>query len=717
MATLFDAFQATAGLASTALSISDKHKQELAEARLYSQQLDMQRFMADSMQDFSTRTDWQNFQKDWENRFSEKFNEYNSPKGRSAYQDQYTARLGNRMLDQMKVQGDIAMQKMIMQGQRNETSVKLDNAITEARSLPASQSRLDTEMSLIDERYRLALDTSEQSAARKREAYGIAQMESSRDWLYGEIRKNPDLLKKSGKELSDYLMSHAPKMSASVFGVSLAQDRREANDRALQAVMRQVKDEWDKNDRALSEAYTNIREDVMWGRKGADELYTEVLSQVMQVRVLDGGVISGEQKQQQLSRLEALLAPLSGAAGGGTGKARSTAMSSALRDTQANIVDAIIRGKMNDTDAGIQTFNEGRELFLKEAEKLYQSDGRADEFQRDFGTLAADFAAAWKKRIGEQYPELTRKIDRIARVADDFKKKEHFKSNPELAEHLVPDLVEFLWDFTASNDFRTISAESLSAQVDDYLSRMTGKKIDWLEQNPDRTAETYSSEKKFARAISAANDDLIFTDVYGKQHSIGGATTAQRLENLKNYQKKDLAAVLGTDSIGEAGWEVTDGGNDRTSTMVFQANGREYKYGVSDNGKKPVLYERNGSAAAWHEVTRTGSELADAREAEKKRLRADSRAAASAVKEHERLARKKEADDTVARSEEIVKNGLPAGKVLVQSPAGGVISAVDKNRVPRGFKTVDWSSLTSAQKKDIADSLAETEIFGKTRRR
>lgn len=707
MATLLDVFNAASTLGQGVNRDVEKVIDDNARSAVTAQQLDMQEFMAQEMQKFSERTDYDNFAKDFEDDFARKYSDYNSAAGPNAYKTAWNAKLGNELMAQYKTQGNIAVSKLVAQGKRNLATQEDMNSLKRIRELEPTQENLDAQMGIINRMYTSGRISEEARWQLSDEAYANAQSRTAEAALLSAVERNPKLLSMTDSELSDWTMSHGPALRASIAGVDgkeneLSLSRRKINDAAVQSVRLRIRDKWEKTNNALTENFVNTSYRVMFSSgDNAAELVSDIKGQIVRIKRMGNTELSPDQKNAQINRLESLLRPLTESASGKSGSTKKELWKNIIKDKSADIVDAIIRGKQNDTDDGIETFNRGRELFLDAAKDLYISGGMSDglsykeaeeNYKRDYGKLVADFAMAWKKRIGEQYPELTKKIDRIAKVPDEWKKKEPFKSTPELAEFLEPELSEFLWDFTAANDFRTVSAESLRAQVDDYLNRMTSKTFEYLQANPEKAKKQYASDKGFARALNATGGDYIFTDIFGKTHAIGGKTTEEKLSNLNAWQKKDLAAVLGTNEIGELGYELTDSGNDRSSTMVYQANNALYKYGVSEDGKSPALYEKKGDGD-WHEIKREKNAASVAevrsRKAEKEAAAQSRRAAAEKVKA-EKAQNAYNATHFDTMTEEQYEDTLDGLKW--QGYEQDAIDIITSSEAPEGIDGNEWKS-------------------------
>lgn len=680
MASLLDVFNSAASLGQVFIGASEKQLKEEAEAALSKQNLDMQRFMADEMQKFSVRSDYENFADEWNSDFERVYGSYNG-NGQSAYKNQYTAKLGNQMLSQYKLSGDIAMQKMIQNGRRNAQDADWQNQIAELSNRPATQERMNGMAAVYQKRFESGLDTAQQYEQNMRNAYNTTQAEAATGWLYNEIQTHPELMNETDEALSNKLMSKSVINAAMHLPdgrtVELSTNRRAVNDEAVKQTRLKVRSDWQKTDTQLTAEYSDIDYAVAFDSgANADALTQRITSQIQKIRGLNGSQLSDEMKLSQIKRLEALLSPLtqSGSKSSGTSSAREAAFTAAIKDRQADIVEAIIRGKQNDTQNGIVNFNNGKIAFIDACRKLYADNGKStEEFERDYGKLVSDFTLSWKKRIGEEYPDLIRQIDKIAKIPDEWKKKEPFKSNPDLAADLEPELTEFLWDFTAGNDFRKVNAESMRAQIDDYLNRMTSKTFDYLEANSDKARKSYTKDKGFARAISAAGTDLIFTDIFGKTHAIGGSDTEERLKNLNAWQKRDLAATLGTDAIGELGYEETDGGNDRNSTMIYEVNKKAYKYGVNEKGTTPILYEKQKNGE-WKEVPRIKNAVKEAEAKEKRDVKAESKTTTLAEK--------------AAKVESRITHMLSSGFI------------------PYGYTKETWNALSDKQKRAIVEKYA-----------
>lgn len=640
MATLLDAFNATAGLVSGILSVSDRERRKEADAKLAAQRIDMRRFMADEMLKFSQRTDWDNFEKEWNDDFSRKFDEYNAPDGPSAYKDEYTARIGNQMLDGLKADGDIALRKIVAQGRMNASGASIDNAIGKLRNEPATQNRLDEEFSLLDRRYDTGLDDPVRSAARKREAYDTAQFESTTSYLYDAVRKDPSLLKKSDKELSDWAMTHAPRLSATMRGADgnetqLASSRREVNDRAVQSAMRRIRDDQERNDAALTSEFSAISDDVSWSGKGADELVAEIRAQVEKIREMsmDAAKLSPEQAARQIAKLEGLLRPLTEKKGASaTSSAGKAAFKAELEEMTERAAAAVVRGARNDIGGGYTNFYSARNKLDNDYRAVYMKWGM--DYDGDRAKRLTDFIKPVTEEIARQHPELKAALAEYVKLPKEVLEKKLYRKNPDLQKETAEGLYAFVWDRLATSDMSGVTAEDLRGWRDEYLARVSADELDWLEANPKKVEKAYAKEKGFARAVRASEGDFVFTDIAGKEHVIGGNAVADRLRLLEGYEAEEIKSRTGAATVAPAGYEITEGGNDKSSVMTFSAYGEEkdesgnrrligtFKFASSEDGKRAVLMRKEGDG--W--VKEEKDDAARLSEKEKaKRTSADAR--------------------------------------------------------------------------------------------
>ena len=610
MATLFDTFQQAAQLSGVVLSDVDRRNKEMASVKLQSQQLDLQRFMADEQLKFSQRTDWENFEKEWNDDITRKFNEYNAAGSAHHYANNYTAQAGNQMFAQFKAQGDIAMQKLILQGQRNEKSAELDNAFALLGEQGASQERLDAQIEILDQRYQMNLDSYEQYAAKKARAYAETQYDVTQQWLYDEVKADPSLLKKTGAELEKWLSEKldAPHLNATLRGADgtehdLAQNRREVNAKAIEAMRLKIEDDRRQKSDELERDYLKIEQSVMWPTTGPSAIVMSIKAQIAGIKQLDGTKISDDNKTREIARLEALLRPLTEVKAGSTGaraKASTAAFSSALKDESANIIDLIINGKENDNGViGFGSFYDGRNYYMQAVRDIAAKYGATgSQVEEMWPRLLNDFAIAFQKRVGEVSPELKKNIDTLLTIPKSWKNEEPYKSAPELAEDDAINLAAFVWDAIAGTDFNHVDTQFVSRMIDEYKDKRTSDALDWMQSDPNKAAAKYATDKGFARGIAAANEDYVFTDIFGKTRYVGGRDTQEKLTALQEKERAEIARVTGNAAVVPIGYEITDGGNDRNSTMTYYvgegANRRLFKYATNEKGKLPVLMEQLG---------------------------------------------------------------------------------------------------------------------------
>ncbi|MGI5096567.1 hypothetical protein IZU27_02690 [Treponema socranskii] len=620
-ASLYDAFRAVGGFTSEMLQIQDIANRELAEANLKAQQIDLNAWQQQELQKFAGRSDWENFQKEWDDDFAKKYEEYNSASGPNAYQNDFTARYGNELFASMKASGDMHMSTVIQNGKRIHAGVMLDEAYDKAGKGTAGQERLDMQSSIIDQKYRSGLYANEADyRAAKAKLYNDTAAEMYADLctrLAGENKELDEnqiteLARKEGIKLNISAASHAGD------DVAVYADSALAEKTGIKIYERHVQEHQDTVNEQETQRNTAIIDNFYFGRKNAGELIDDANLQIQRLEAMSPQDISAQQRRARIKEIMSYKDQIKNGTGS-SGSAGMTKAESAIKKKFEHLIAAARAGNTSDMP-GVRSAYDLVDWWAKDG-----FDQLADEYGID-GTDRTELKTWSRVYLLDELFKAYKNED-VGKIAPALKDLKSYIANLKDYKDLTPDERNALQEKALRIGVEKLLGLDVSLVDPAAFAREVGNTIAsgvFEASKLNTTTKKGDAKVKESTFTKAVKDLDKNAESYITLNAMGQIVTPPNVNvNLDEYkkiaaEKIAVAAGLKTDDL-TADWKRDTDGRTITGIMYTDGNGNRYELKYSQRGGIPEGLPFGGALKkdSWT-VYKNGEALGEKKQIEKK---------------------------------------------------------------------------------------------------
>ena len=631
--TLMDAFSAAANFGNTALNIYDRKQKEVAEADLRAQQLDLEVWQNETLQEIQRSPDYENYEQMYKDAWRKKYEEYNSITGLNAYKNNYTAKAGNQMFDSMQANAQIKLLQAKTQRMDMNRIEKDNSTVTKLNELyPAGQERLNLKKDIYERQYADGVITEAQrnQALEKNAAEEI--MDTTQAYTLAYLTKNPHLTE--GEALEN-LGKYQTDLNLSVNGYEIPLDKNAYVQKGIQNAFRKINEIQSQNNSDIKGQNTIILDDWRMGINNAsgDEsrisnvcntYRNKAVAQISKLRSMGALEITEDDRRTRITELEGILQDIDGyknLKGGSKGAVnKHITMEEYVRQKKQTISNG---------DVLREGIKEG--YTINEIIKGFQEQFKVDEIQHltDWMEDAAekgidytdDRAAYWTQLDNKLIEECAKytglnaeQKQSIENARQFYLKSQNLKKSDDLFNAWLGDTVASisLSNFKSGNELTDYLQKRIGdfiiANSLDFSRAFTAKKF--LGGEKDVTDMT---EKDLINAVKQGqNSELLWTE--GNSHNAGDLVNQDNAEKVINTLKNsntssalrlDVLSNLNAKAGKKLNWSecvhesiaTTDDGSDLEPYLTYtisntgtELDGKTLRY-VTD-GKNLVLQSK-----------------------------------------------------------------------------------------------------------------------------
>lgn len=470
--TLYDVWNSVSNAASTAMGIADKWLKQEADASLRAQQLDLESWQRDEMLKFKGRTDYENFQKEYDEDFQRKFEQYNS--GTSKYKNNYTAQQGNILFDNLRANGNANVQNMVWQGQRNLATQTDLNSLNLLGETAGSQENYDAMASIINTMYSENRIDEAQRTKLLTDSYTQNAQAEYNAAAASFIAQNPNA---TDAQINDALENFQSGINADFEGDDLFLDRESVKSAAIKQMWQNINTTRSENNTQLVNENTDILNRVYNNPSNIAQNISMLQAQIRKIDGYANTALSAQDKRTRENELKSALASLENA---------SQATSSGSREASSKTMTLQQFAK---TMTGSEDFyNEGiaQGLTAYEIQAAFTYDVN-DKLDNNLAviqqTYIDKYGNEWRDYYSRDYGEYIKPL--FSAVIDEFAK------DPEIAAMLKTGTQTYLNMVKAGGgQVSDIETQELNAYLKDTLcsavindvKKSTDEKIAFVEK-------------------------------------------------------------------------------------------------------------------------------------------------------------------------------------------------------------------------------------------
>lgn len=612
---LYDIFQALAGTSNAVLSFADKLRQEAADAKLRSDELDLIYASGRFIQGLEGRSDFANFEPDWQRERDRLFG--GAMRGaKNAY-----ARRGlEQLYARYDVRQKLAVQSAAAESEKNYTEVLNENNIARVKELPLEgQRRFDMAQGIRRDQYRNSgdhktyyiqsikdmTDVIERDGRRLIEDAIAATADDEADPL-GRIRQAV-----AGMDMSAYQFKVIDPNTGKEDGRNDDLIPREA---LREKLLKEADTKWNgyvkqvqgDNDNRLSVLYGQFKELPEGAWNAAADQAVAIIN-----REMGGYRLSPEDRKKWIDAFQRIKKDLAE----NPDKAKRTMWEKILETDMAAYIQAGIRGATGD-QRGMRTLYDAFDKWQEESlEKLRKAGyaGGATDMRLEFAETIGAFFTGAEKALPDQLKGSLNDAEQFVYglygtlanpVTSTLSEK-----YPGMKETIAGAVVEQLRDWLFGNDLSQMTLETASAQINAIVNAQVAGELDILDvlrKDPATGESGYkrkggeSEDALLARAAKALeNRELVWTGANGNTHYALG--TAEGVAEAQARLRERLAGILKAEGVapGEIGMELTENAaeRDKDAAPVFSARGKQYRF--QSDGETLTLQSRAAGSDEW----------------------------------------------------------------------------------------------------------------------
>lgn len=587
---LADVFNSASGLATDVLNTQSKWKQQAADAKLRAQQIDLGTWQQSEINKFKGRTDFENFEQEWNDDFAEKQKEYADQGGKNYYADQYTARAGQEMFNQMHASGKLVVSQLVDNGQKDYANQTDLNSIQQINKQPASQERFSTAGSIIERMY---------SEGRIDDATRAQMLQTQADGTeYDMTVQASDAWINSNKgatqaQYEKYLSGYEPSLAYAAAGhgdggYTVSPNHKGITEKAKQAARTKLKETQDQNNSTIYQNNTKIQQDVLLNpdKKTESQLMAEIQKGILDINATPNLMLDEGDRRVRLDELEQLLQAKKTAPAGGTDKFEKYA-----NDKMIQLIHASRLGE-NSGQQGAASLYNVRDFFMKELPRIGGIYGLTDD---EIALEKDKFFNAFIDEADKIYEKDSRIGASIAWVKDYATKVS--KSTGVGKESIQAEILMFYKDWLYDRDPSKIEPEEFQKVVRDHIGAWVLEQLDIQSLDKEGNSSfgqrkgwfgiTESEHSMLARGMqNLADKKLVYTNDLGQDVTSQGVRQAvtEKLDPAARNAISSLTGVSPADIYAD--WKKAEGKHDVTGTRIYSdRDGNAYEIVPTDKGK------------------------------------------------------------------------------------------------------------------------------------
>lgn len=608
-ANIADAFNAAAGFASTALSLSDAVNRVKAKAELQSAEISMQKQFDNYILGLSQRNDFDNFNVDWENQKVKIFNHVSeslsSPFARDAATTMFNSMDANQ---QMKIETEALKRSAdytytTIQNNNNEIMNSL--AYTSEEKLASTQANWAGayDAGIIDY-----------------SAYNSRIMENGATIALGGLQDGArKVLEEQGIEAAvSFIQTNQDRLV-------LANGAEVPMDAIREQAESNIKQEW-----TTAEAFRKMRQEELWSgnENKTSQVYLEMLS--------GGGVKSahkglallknfgsdGLDSQRRDEYAQKFQTFIDKAAEDPAGAAKGS-LKDLASEKMAEFLRLTLAGSKGDEKGFINAESAAEALKSCLDDELVKMGVEDPNSVSAFPELFKKFYDSVVDRAPEQMQTKIKGVSDFAErtyLEAKKKKKTGDLSSAQLAElnSFQGALIEGLYDYMYTTDFSTMSPADAQKKLDNMAAAYFAQKYEILKMNPktgesnfQRTGGKKDDELALQAVRAMENPELVHTDKDGNVRFAPGVEEGIT-KGFNDYARKQISTVEGIDAARlSPEWETTENGRDKDARTIFtdSQTGKKYRFTTDPLGALE-LQTRNSGSDDWGKLETTTQQAA-----------------------------------------------------------------------------------------------------------
>jgi hypothetical protein len=588
--TLADALMAVFQTTNTGIDIAYQVNMEKAKSELQKCDLEMKEAYNEYLVNINGRSDFENFQNDWDEKKTETYNDI-----MSKLSSPYAKKVAANQFNQMDLEQKYAIQSVVTKRKADVTltdNANYRNAIVASTAYTGDEKRQIMQDSRRSE-YESGLTTYQD--------YDLGLRKDGASLAYTELAKIGRNFMQQG-DLAGALDS----VDKSEFKYLLPDGKEMPIDAIKQQVKMDLQNEWDTvTEKKQAAKASELSEDLAQCLATGDLNYAR--QGMAKILKWTGDNLSEVKRTEFSEKFSSLLDPKSD-----KGAAHSKILQDMLQFNMQKTLNLVFQGEKNknDPNAGYINAKTGFEALTAIGTKLLEDAGGGDPASLElFEKLKGDFYSEFEKMIPSNSPAIASKVSQIKDQAKTLAAKAMgFSDEKELDKKATTEQREAysnalsyldgrVWDAMMSMNMATVKPEDFDKVVNNILVASFSKQLEIIKKYPDQPTNFVrkgleSSDNVAARYIGAVNDnpDLAYVDTKGHEQWLPGVK--EGTEEFRKWGIDSISAATGIPAKEISGApELKDGGRDIDASMIFTARGKQYKYFV--DGGKPVLRSRS----------------------------------------------------------------------------------------------------------------------------
>lgn len=588
--TLADVFNSAADLATDVLNTQSKWNQQAADAKLRAQQIDLSTWQQDEINKFKGRTDFENFEQEWNDDFAEKQKEYADQGGKNYYADQYTARAGQEMFNQMHASGKLVVSQLVDNGQKNYANQTDLNSIQQINKQPASQERFSTAGSIIERMY---------SEGRIDDATRAQMLQTQADGTeYDMTVQASDAWINSNKgatqaQYEKYLSGYEPSLAYAAAGhgdggYTVSPNHKGITEKAKQAARTKLKETQDQNNSTIYQNNTKIQQDVLLNpdKKTESQLMAEIQKGILDINATPNLMLDDGDRRARLNELEQLLQAKKTAPAGGTDKFDKYA-----NDMADKLVQSARLGR-NSGQPGASTLYNVRDYFMSVLPSVAKQYGLNDD---EIALEKDKFFNAFVDKATTVYTKDANISNTIAQLKDYAAKVS--KSSGTGKETIQNEVMTYCLDKLFDEDVSNFNPDTFKKDVENHIGSWVLEQLDIQSLDKEGNSSfgqrkgwfgiTESEHSMLARGMqNLADKKLVYTSDLEQDVTSQGVRQAvtEKLDPAARNAISSLTGVSPADIYAD--WKKAEGKHDVTGTRIYSdRDGNAYEIVPTDKGK------------------------------------------------------------------------------------------------------------------------------------
>jgi len=661
------AFDAVSGFVDNTLSIFDKNNQALADAELSKMNIDLDTWYKKQIQGFENRTDYENFEHDFQTAYDEKMSEYTQRSGKSRYDNLYTQKKGEEMFNSLRQNASVSVGGMVENGKINRAVADRSQNIENLnQTMAGGQDRLDRQCAELDAIKGMNRLTQDQYNTEKQKlldgnAYDMYTAEEAR-----VISQNP---KWTEAQLDKWMSTYTPDISApgsinagmaadgslsrkfSSAQYSVSNDIKEKAGKYMQSLVKQQQEETNKN---IEDRNRQILNDIYAGRS----TYTrdDLLKRIDSIEHGYGELQleNGDRKAREWELRQAAEKMDKKGGSGGSGLSGF--------ETQINKeVDGRVQASrlgLNSGEAGLSSLYGARDQFMEDS----------------FYPLCAAYGLSSEDIALERAKVSNSFVDKASKVYEgDDKMQSYFKEvntyvqglckdNGKDSKPIIDEAMQYMHDLLFDVSPSNIDYESIKSDVQGHIQLWVTDEL-VMQELDKKGSNTFAADNGKAGGkkstgyfggidtgdsleVLALGASEMSTSKIAYTNSLGQVVQAPNTkESVKKFDSAAADVISGIDNIPreniEASWQEDRDRHDITGGRIYRAkgpDGRQHSYVIASTGQKTFNVYKDG------ELLSSSDDIKNSRKKSIQTDKSGNKAARKALKENSK-AEEAKADD------------------------------------------------------------------------